>query len=263
MRCLPIACAVLLIGWFALPAAAQGTSVRVAATDPPGDVVTLGRNQNFYLLLEYETQQPVRIWARPYFQGKEVNAGSNPSGDQRGTGRTLGWFFLMHPGDQVDEVRINAGDGSPAGTHLVATYPVQITAGDQPAATRVEPPWVSELDARDQAEQRAAYEKQMSTPPSSGELALFSGFMLLMVAAGFFGFAAPALALWRWRGGWRVAAAVPAALMAFVVLRLFADTARDPTSHNLWPFEILQAGALSIVVIAALFAVRRFAAVRS
>lgn len=42
--------------------------------------------------------------------------------------------------------------------------------------------------------------------------------------------------LWRWRGGWRIAAA-PAMVMSFVVLRIVVDTARDPTSRNLWPFE--------------------------
>lgn len=33
--------------------------------------------------------------------------------------------------------------------------------------------------------------------------------------------------------------------MAFVLLRLQIDTARDPTSHNLWPFEIVMWGAFS------------------
>ena len=33
--------------------------------------------------------------------------------------------------------------------------------------------------------------------------------------------------------------------MAFVVLRIFIDTVRDPTSHNLWPFEIVMWGGLS------------------
>jgi hypothetical protein len=46
--------------------------------------------------------------------------------------------------------------------------------------------------------------------------------------------------------------------MGFVVLRLMIGIAGDPTSHNLWPFEILQAGALSVVMIAALLIARRF-----
>ena len=33
--------------------------------------------------------------------------------------------------------------------------------------------------------------------------------------------------------------------MRFTASRIVIDTSRDPTSHNLWPFEILMAGALS------------------
>jgi hypothetical protein len=60
------------------------------------------------------------------------------------------------------------------------------------------------------------------------------------------GFAAPLWGLWRWRRHWRWIAIVPLLGMAFVVSRLFVDTVRDPTSHNLWPFEIALWGALSV-----------------
>lgn len=46
-------------------------------------------------------------------------------------------------------------------------------------------------------------------------------------------------------------------MMTFVVLRIMFGVARDPTSHNLWPFEILQAGALSVVVMAVLLVARK------
>jgi hypothetical protein len=52
-----------------------------------------------------------------------------------------------------------------------------------------------------------------------------------------------------------LAAAVPAAVMARVVV----DTARDPTSHNLWPFEVViafmvgLAGALPGTLIGSMF----------
>jgi hypothetical protein len=35
------------------------------------------------------------------------------------------------------------------------------------------------------------------------------------------------------------------------------DTARDPTSHNLWPFEILMFGLVSLGIIFALGIARR------
>jgi hypothetical protein len=89
-----------------------------------------------------------------------------------------------------------------------------------------------------------------------------SGFMLLMMSLLLAGFAAPAWMAWKWRGGWRIAALVPALLVAFVVLRIMRDTARDPTSHNLWPFEILMFGLVSLGIILALAIARRVVATK-
>ncbi len=242
--------------------ARAATSVHVIETDPSGDTVTLGRNQNFYLRIGYHTDQPVGIWTEPYFQGQPAHAGSNPSATYSGDGEALGWFFLMNPGDQVDEVRIRVGDGSTNGTQVLASYPVQVTAGDQSAAAHTEPTWVVEMNKQNAAAQRAAYEQRMNTPPTAGSMLLFSGFMLAMCVIGLLGFAAPAWGLWRWRGGWRLAAVVPAAMMAFVVLRVMIDTAVDPTSHNLWPFEILQTGLLSVAVMLGLLIAQKIAGAR-
>ena len=222
------------------------TRVEVIGSYPAGDAATLGRNQNFYLHLRYTSDRPVQIWVRPYFAGEPANAGSNPSRVYpAGNGEAMGWFFLFDPGAQVDEVRIKAGDGTIGGTPVVATYPVSVTGGDEAVEVSPAPAWVGTLGAADQAAQRADEEQRMNTLPSTGDVALFSGFMLTMFGLGLIGFAAPAWGLWRWRSLWRGAAAVPMAFMVFVVLRLVVDTARDPTSHNLWPFEILMWGALS------------------
>lgn len=234
------------IAMLAFHPARAATQVQVIETWPAGDHVTLGKNQNFYLHLHYSSDQPVHIWARPYFQGRPANAGSNPSRTYpAGSGEALGWFFLFDPGTRVDEVRISAGDGSTNRTPVVATYPVSITGGDQPAQDMAQPAWVASLGATDESVSRAAYEKTMSTPPSAGDAALFNGFMLTMIAICVAAFAGPAWGMWRWRGGWRFFAAIPAAVMAFVVLRIVIDTTRDPTSHNLWPFEIVMWGGLT------------------
>jgi hypothetical protein len=235
-----------------------GTEVRVLATHPAGDLVTLAKNQTFYVHIGYTTDEPVKIWARPFFRGREVTAGSNPSRSHTGSGGTLGWFFFMEPGEKVDEIRITAGDGTDAGTRLVATHPVRITGSDRPSASTSQPDWLVSLRQQEERLQREEFEKRASTPPSAGETLFFGGFMLAVAALGFGGVAAPLWAIRRWRGGWRVAAAVPAVMTGFVVLRIIFDTAGDPTSHNLWPFEILQVGVLSLVVIGVLLAVRKF-----
>jgi hypothetical protein len=241
------------------PAHAQ-TRVQVLETFPAGDAVTLHRNQDFYLHLHYTSDQPVHIWAQPYFQGKPAKAGSNPSRvHPAGSGDALGWFFLFDPGTQVDEVRIRAGDGSIHGTPVVARYPVEVSGDDSPADTASPPGWVAQLGAADAAAQRADQRQRANAPISAGAMALFSGFMLAIAMLGLIGLAAPAWGLWRWRGGWRIAAAVPAAAMAFVVLRIVTATAIDPTSHNLWPFEILVWGGLSCLWMLVLAMARRLA----
>ncbi|MGB3747035.1 MAG: hypothetical protein WBG85_10050 [Rhodanobacter sp.] len=226
--------------------AQAATQVEVIGTYPAGDAVSLGRNQNFYVHLHYTSDRPVRIWVRPYLAGEPARAGSNPSRVYpAGSGEAMGWFFLFEPGTRVDEVRVEAGDGTRGGTTVMASLPVAVTAGDQAAAENPPPDWVATLGAADRAAQKADYDRRMGTPPGAGEVALFSGFMLTMVALGLVGLAAPAWGVWRWRGPWRWAAGLPLAVVAFVLLRIVVDTARDPTSHNLWPFEILLWGALS------------------
>jgi len=84
-------------------------------------------------------------------------------------------------------------------------------------------------------------------------------FMIAVLVLGGCGFVMPVRALFRWRGGWRIAAAVPAALMGFVIVRLLVGVSADPTSHNLWPFEILMVGLLSTVIMVVLTLARRAA----
>ncbi|HET6628637.1 MAG TPA: hypothetical protein VFG91_02560 [Woeseiaceae bacterium] len=238
------------------------TTVRVLETYPAGDVVTLGDNQSFYLRLAYSTDDPVRIWARPFFQGKDTDAGSSPSRVYTGSGETLGWFFFFEPGKQVDEVRISVGDGSRDGTHVAVSYPVRVTSSDRPEAG-TEPAWLVKLRKEDRRLLDQQFEQRMNTPSSVGEDLFFSGFMMVVLGLGIVGLMAPVWAWRRWKGGWRVAAAVPGAMMGFVVLRIVFGTAADPTSHNLWPFEILQVGFLSLVVIGVLLGARKLSGARA
>lgn len=250
-----------MLGLAALAAAQSAvaaTTVEVLGTEPAGRTVTLGSGQTFYMRIAYSTDTPVRIWARPYFEGREVNAGSNPSRVHEGNGEALVWFFFLgQPGEQVDEIRITAGDGSQAGTHEVTRLPVSISAGTEPAPARAEPAWLAQLKAEEARLQREDYERRMSEPLSAGDQALAAGFMLAVLAIGIGGIALPILAVRRWQGGWRLAAAVPAGWVGLVVLRIVLGTALDPTSHNLWPFEILQASVVSLVLIGAMTAGRR------
>lgn len=252
-----------LVTCSALPGAvlADG-SVQVIETWPAGDEVVLARNQNYYLRLAYSSDAPVRIWARPFLHGREANAGSHPSALYSGSGEMLGWFFLMQPGDEVDEIRISMGGGGTGNTPVVASHRVRVTGGSHAANAQREPAWVATLRAQAEEAERQAMEDRMNEPESIGDTVLFGGFMLAMVALGVAGVAAPVVAVRRWQGGWRIAAMLPLVLVAFVVLRLVVDVVIDPTSHNLWPFEILQVGFLNIVVMGVLWIARKVCGVR-
>lgn len=97
----------------------------------------------------------------------------------------------------------------------------------------------------------AAERAQQSAAAEDGVLG-----MMLLVLLGI-GCIAPVWALWHWHGRWRVAAAVALVFVGFVVARIVVGTAIDPTSHNLWPLEVLMADALAALAIGVLRIARR------
>jgi len=252
----------MLIAASCVPAGNACADVRatVTATDPAGEAIELARDQALYVRIDYATDTAVSIWARPYFKGKEVSAKTNASIHHDGKGQALGWFSLDRPGE-VDEVRILAGDGTRTGTHQVASLPLKVVATNGTAAAGARADWVETLSREEERVRRQDYEKRMNEPSSAGESLFMSGFMLAVLALLAGGFAWPAWAMWKWGGGWRVASAIPLVLMGVVVLRIVFDTSRDPTSHNLWPFEILIWGSVSLLAMLVLKIVRRFARV--
>ena len=245
--------------WVALGASASALAdvhVNVSATDP-GSAAVIGRDEPFYVHVQFTADEPVSIWVRPFREGKPVqHAKSNASTRHSGTGDALGWFSL-DDASEVDDVRIVLGVGKPFREWFGATYPVNITGTGRVAATRERATWVGELSHAEDVAQRQAYAQRMNEPVTKSESVLMSGFMLAILALLVGGIAVPAWAVWKWRGGWRMAAVVPVALMGFVVLRILVGTSIDPTSHNLWPFEILMWGLISLLLLGGIAFVRR------
>ena len=66
--------------------------MRVVATDPPAEA-TLGRFEPFFVRIQFDADEPVSLWARPYRNGKPVDRGArtNPSAKHTGSGYALGW----------------------------------------------------------------------------------------------------------------------------------------------------------------------------
>lgn len=76
--------------------------------------------------------------------------------------------------------------------------------------------------------------------------------IVLVVVAGLVALAFLGLQAWslaRWRGGWRAAALLPLLGFGAILTRVVLATRRDPTSHNLWPFEVLFAAAVALAAL--------------
>ena len=63
-------------------------------------------------------------------------------------------------------------------------------------------------------------------------------------------------AIRAWQGVWRWLAAAPLLLVGADVVLILASTAVDPTSHNLWPLELLFIAVIGLPVVGALWLVR-------
>lgn len=235
-------------------AATQAQIIDVA----PADGAVLGAGESLYVRIEYETDEPIRLWARPFRHGVQIeNAMTNASATYSGAGEALGWFALNEPGG-IDEVRIIAASDQPYRTWEIARQPLRAQWSAAPAASASPPGWVADLRAADAQRQRAYVEQRAREPVSGGMVALSAGFMVLVLALGAGGVVLPIRSVRRWSGAWRFAAAVPCVVMAFIVLRIIVDVMIDPTSHNLWPFEVLYAAAASLLYIGVLTLARRF-----
>lgn len=225
--------AVLLL--FLMPWYAQAAVVVDAGRQFPVDG-NIAERQGFYLELEYQSDEDTYLWIRPWFRGQPIATGSNPSfSHPAGTGRALGWFFLHRDHPRADTVQVLAGDGS--GFREVARFPVDVSLS--PGATpRPEPAWMTALLAEQAA---VPYENIRQPPNPEAEKMTPSDWILPIIFLSVIGSAviAPLILAWFWRGVWRWLALLPALVMVGLFVKFLVDTARDPTSHNLWPFEFL------------------------
>lgn len=63
-------------------------------------------------------------------------------------------------------------------------------------------------------------------------------------------------AIASWQGIWRLLAAAPLAIAAADALWVIAQTSYDPTSHNLWPLEMLFVWVCGLPVVGVLWLAR-------
>ena len=231
-RALILACC-----FITLPATA-GVSVEVVDTWPGTDQ-SLDVQQKFYVLLQYTSEQPVRIYVRPYTAGKHSNAITHGAVSlPAGTNETLGWFAMRSAG-VVDEIRIAVDSKNSGYPENVLTVPVQLAWQPGGMVTGSgQPEWIARINQRND-ELWLAEQKKAAEETSVAEKGLGSLIILILFGIPLVTLALCVLAVVRWKGIWLNAGGVPLVMFALWLALFLFDVSRDPTSHNLWPFELL------------------------
>jgi len=187
--------------------------VRIIETDPPSPA-TLHHWEEFSVRIAYETDRPIRVWGEAYLAGNRVP--SMTSGSPRyepGTGEALFWFAFTTPA-RVDTIVVRAEDEKARVTAAQDDLSVNVTwTGQKPVARREKAAWVARLQADRDHRHREEAQAYANRPRPWWEPVLF------MAAAWSIPlyFIVEIVVLWRWRGGWRIAAAVPAVPMLLVL----------------------------------------------
>ena len=206
--------------------------VQVIETDPPSHA-TLGHWEEFHLRIAYDTDVPVRIRAYPYMSGKPVpgmTSGSLRHGP--GKGEALYWIAYTKPAS-VDRIIVRAEDDKTQKPFAQTEIAVNLTwTGQKVTVRHPKPDWVLRLQAESERIIREEARAYSNRPIPWWETLLF-------MAAGWsipIYIIVQIVVLWRWRGGWRIAAAVPAVPMLGVLLHaIFAFFA----GSNLFPLFLL------------------------
>ena len=234
-----------------VPALASAqVSVRVMETDPASPA-TLGHWEQFYLRIAYEADRPVRVRAEAYSGGNVVP--STNSGSPRyaaGTGEAL--FWIAHTTTaQVDRIVVSAEDDKTQKPIAQTELAVALTwTGQKTAARRPKPEWVVSLQAERDRLQKEAMREYANRPQPWWEPVLFMAAMWSIPLY----FIAQIVLLARWRGGWRIAAAIPAVPMTFVLGHaIFAFFA----GSNIFPIVLVFTCLPVLIYLLVLIALRR------
>lgn len=245
-------CLILIFYFLSFPVMAE-VAVEVIETYPEPSGLSLGLDQSWYVHLNYSSDQPVRIFVRPFTGGKEANAMSHAAYLlPAGSGETLGWFAMREPG-MVDEYRVSYTPKDSGQPIPLLSVPVKLQWKNGGTMTDTEQPeWIARINQQGEALWKA---ERANAPQTSLFVGMLIGPML---------FGIPLLALFlsvmafkRWAGGWRYAGGLPLVLFGVWAVILIISVIRDPTSHNLWPFEMMIWASGTLVYLGVLFGARK------
>lgn len=231
-------------------------TVSIVETDPASPA-TLHGNDNVYVHLRYSTSAPIQIWVRPFFQGRSAGAMSMGSWVYpTGEGEAFGWFAFRGAG-QVDSIHLQVATEHSGYPFTEQSFPAEFTWDGTPGERHEPAAWVTPFLEQEKQREKEAYQRYTSQPlGASGAVALaVFGFMVLAALIG--GFLWPLWALLRWRGRWRALAAIPLLFVVLWAAKDIVEIAADPSSHNLLPFELIEAAVPVAIFMGILWVLRR------
>jgi hypothetical protein len=244
---------VLALGWLWLSAstpAAAAARIQVIETDP-GSPAVLGSWHRFNVRISYVSDEPIRVHGQAFLNGRKVT--STTSGSPvypPGSGEGLFWFAYTEPA-RVDRVVLTAYPARGQTTLAEAALDVELRWTGQKTAPAAAADWVRRMDAEAERRQREAYEAYMNQPTPAWQWALFFALMWSPIAY----LVAQVVALRRFQGGWFMAALVPLAPMAVVlVYTLSAFLA----GSNLFPLVLIFTSPIAFLYLMGLVVLRRY-----
>jgi hypothetical protein len=243
--------AALVAGLCLLPAVAWGEArVQVLEIDP-ATPAELGKWEQFYVRVAYDTDRPAYVRGAAFLDGKPVP--SMTSGSMRheaGAGEVFFWFAYTTPA-RVDLIVMTAHDAATNKAIAQTAIAVDLRwTGAPVGSARPRPDWVVRMQVEQDhrvKEQSDAYVNR-STPWWA--TLLFFGLMWSAPAY----FVLQAVALWRWDGGWRTAAMIPLLPMAAVLLYTIVAYR---AGSNLFPLVLIFSSPPALLYLVVLMILRR------
>jgi hypothetical protein len=233
----------------AAPVHAQQPEISLHVVEmSPASPSVLHKGDRLYLRIRYETN--IEMLIRPEYRDRGARAPRTRTNAawllDPGQGETLAWVTFAGT-SAIDTIHLSAS-GSGRDGFASQDLTVDYKWDEQPSAAEPPPDWVGPLLAAENARQTKEFadlEKRFGSGAGAGAAgagavtAIGLGVVAVAGAAMLAAFAWPIWGLIRWRGPWRIAAAAPIAALALWVVKDVVDLVRDPTSHNLLPFEFV------------------------
>ena len=224
-------------------------SVSIAETWPTSPA-TLAKSETFNLRIRYEApNRVIRVRAEAFFQDQRVpgaNSGSPEMGP--GSGEALFWFSY-DSATRVDRIVVHL-DGPRGDTLATTALDVDLTWTGVPDPHAPKPEWVTTLEREQNARITDELKAFQEGPMMWFGAALIAIMPMTMIAF----IVLQLIALWKWRGQWRIAALASAIPMVLVLTyTIFAAVA----GSNLFPLVLLFASPPALVYLLVLFGIKR------